>query len=173
MNIREEKSKDYHKIYDFVKEAFLTAKVTDGIEQEYVNALRKSNKYIPSLALILEKNSDIIGYIMFTKLYLKESKEEGFLLLAPLAVKKEFRSQKFGEALVKAGFKRARALGYKAVFLVGDPCYYSRFGFKSSKEYNISNTNDIPYEFCLAFELTKGALKGISGEIDYMEDYHL
>ncbi|HWR07601.1 hypothetical protein [Sporomusa sp.] len=56
MIIRKETEKDFSQIYDLVKAAFQTAKVSDGKEQDFVNQLRSSSNYIPELALIAEEN---------------------------------------------------------------------------------------------------------------------
>ena len=65
--IRQEKSSEFQYIYDFVRVAFETAKVSNGKEQDFVNRLRASDRYIPELALVAEKNAKIVGHIMLTK----------------------------------------------------------------------------------------------------------
>ncbi len=46
--------------------------------------------------------------------------------------------------LVKESFELAKNLRYKAVFVVGDPAFYSRFGFKSSMLFGIKHVPAIP-----------------------------
>ncbi len=65
-------------------------------------------------------------------------------------------------ALVQAG-----ALGWKAVFLVGEPEYYSRFGFVMAAPLGFRYESE---EFDRAFqvaEVVAGSLKGWSGYIRY------
>lgn len=47
MDIKLVNKEDYDKIYTFVEEAFKTAEVSDGTEQDFVLELRKSSNYIP------------------------------------------------------------------------------------------------------------------------------
>jgi predicted N-acetyltransferase YhbS len=51
------------------------------------------------------------------------------LLLGPLAIDPERQGQGIGRALTTASLERAAALGWRLVFLVGDPAYYARHGF--------------------------------------------
>src|SRR6476646_9550028 len=53
------------------------------------------------------------------------------LVLGPLAVDSAFRKLGVGAALVTRALAAARALGYRAVLLLGDAAYYGRFGFSA------------------------------------------
>jgi len=166
--IRRETPEEFSQIYDLVKVAFQTAKVSDGKEQDFVNQLRSNGNYIPELALVAEENGKLIGHIMLTKTYIvdRENKFET-LLLAPISVALEYRNRGVGSNLIKESFKLAKEMGYTSVFLVGDPAYYHRFGFKSAVNFGIKHTHNIPDENVMACELVPGALDGISGTIDF------
>lgn len=167
MLIRPETNAEFPIIYELVEEAFKTAKVSDGDEQEFVNQLRASANYIPELALVAEDNGQLVGHIMFTKTTVREaSKPVNSLLLAPLSVVLGYRNQGLGSLLVKEGFKRAKALGYTTVFLVGDPGYYQRFGFKAIDSFAIRTSLDIPPQYVQACELVPNALQGVGGIVD-------
>lgn len=47
MIIRRETPEEFSQIYDLVKVAFETAKVSNGKEQDFVDQLRGSGNYIP------------------------------------------------------------------------------------------------------------------------------
>lgn len=76
MEIRQAHKQDYKEIYEFVKIAFQTAKVSDGTEQDFVLNLREGNSYIPELELIAVEDKQIIGHIMFTKQIIKTEQGE-------------------------------------------------------------------------------------------------
>jgi len=59
-------------------------------------------------------------------------------------------------------------MGYKVVFLCGNPELYKKFGFKPSFEYNIFHIDDESKnaEWCMAYELVEGSLNGIIGTVD-------
>ncbi len=166
MIIRREEEKEFDKIHELVKTAFETAAVKDGDEQEYVRKLRKSENYLPPLALVAEEGGELIGHIMFTKMKIgcgEKIYEE--LLLSPICVELSHRNRGIGGALIKRGFEIAKEMGYTAVFLVGDPLYYSRFGFKETTCFGIKNEGDIPEKYIMACELYDDALKGKNGKI--------
>lgn len=164
MIIRQELEKDFEEIYELVKIAFQTAKVSNGKEQDLVNQLRNSDGYIPELALVAEEAGKLVGYIMLTKTYItNEDNKFMTLYIGPVSVALEYRNKGIGSKLIRKSLQLAKEMGYTSVVLVGDPGYYHRFGFKSSSEFNIKHVLDIPEKFVMANELVPNALQGISG----------
>lgn len=167
MQIRTATTADQIKIYQLIKQAFTTAQVSDGTEQDFANQLRQSDRYLPQLELVAEENGQLIGHVMFTEQPLQTVEGiKTMLLLAPLCVKLEYRSQGIGGQLIRTGFAKAKELGYRAVFLVGNPQYYGRFGFCQVGDYQIQNISDIPDEYVLGCELVPGGLSGCKGKIE-------
>lgn len=171
MIIRQENKNDFTTIYQLVRTAFETAEVKDGHEQDLVNELRNSNKYLPELALVAEQDGKIIGYLMITKTNVEnESGKVEVLYLAPIAVSIEYRNQKVGSELIDSAMKKAHDLGFKAVFLAGNPAYYNRFGFVPTIRYGIKCSIEVPeelFENIMVCELYPQALNGISGIVQF------
>lgn len=179
MLIRPEAKEEFSQIYQLVKTAFETAEHSDGDEQDFVDQLRAGENYIPELALVaeaaiahgLQQDGKLIGHIMLTKIYVNNDQAKTgdnqfpALLLAPLAVLLEHRAKGVGSALVNEALARAKNMGYTAVFLVGDPAYYGRFGFKQTSTHGISAGMDFPEQYTLVRELVPGALSGVSGTV--------
>ena len=167
MIIRKETKQDFDQIYNLVKTAFQTARVTNGKEQDFVNELREGANYIPELALVAEDESEMVGHIMLTKAYVNDGDTKSEVLyLAPVSVVIEKRKSGIGSALIKESFRIAKDMGYTSVFLVGNPDYYHRFGFKTITTFGIKYIHEIPAEFVMACELVPNALDKISGTID-------
>lgn len=167
MLIRQETEQDFTAIYDLVKAAFQTARVSDGDEQDFVVQLRSGSSYIPELALVMEQDGRLIGHIMLTKTYVQgASGSFEALLLAPIAIALEHREKSNGSKLIAESFQRAKTMGYTAVFLVGDPAFYERFGFRPTVSFGIQYTLPIPEQNVMACELTPNALNGVSGTVD-------
>lgn len=171
MIIRQENKNDYDIIYQLVQTAFETAKVKDGHEQDLVNKLRSSNKYIPELSLVAEKDGIIIGHIMLTRTFVEnENGKFEALYLAPVSVALEYRNQGIGSKLIQTSMKLAMDIGFKAVFLAGDPAYYHKFGFVPTIKYGIKCSIEIPeelYENIMVCELLPNALDGIYGTVQF------
>lgn len=168
MKIRQERPEEFQAIYDLVKAAFETAKVTSGKEQEFVNFLRASEGYIPQLALVAEDGGELVGHIMLTKTFVADGdKKHEILLLAPVSVATEHRNKGIGSELIRESLTLAKDLGYCGVILVGHPGYYPRFGFKAASGFGIANDQGIPDEVVMACELAPDALKDVSGVIHF------
>lgn len=167
MKIRQATPADRPAIYQLVEQAFKTAQVSDGTEQDYVEELRKRPTFIPELELVAEEDGLLVGHVMLTEQPVKLTDGEYMaLLLAPLSVEFNHRNQGIGGALMQAAFKEAVRLDKHAVFLVGNPEYYQRFGFQQAGELGMWNATTIPDQFILGKELVNGVLSEISGEID-------
>lgn len=169
MIIERERKEDYEKIYDFVKTAFATAEVADGNEQDFVNAMRNSQNYIPELTLTAKEDGEIIGFIMLSKTEIAlNGKTVRALNLGPVAVLREKRGMGIGSALMQESLARAKTLGEESVFLAGNPNFYGRFSFVPAMNYGIKCNVPVPEELLpniMALELKEGALRGMQGGI--------
>jgi predicted N-acetyltransferase YhbS len=85
---------------------------------------------LPELALVARDRGGgggaLVGAIRYWPIRLGERPA---LLLGPLAIEPARQGQGIGRALAEASLARAEALGWRLVFLVGDPAYYARYGF--------------------------------------------
>jgi len=87
------------------------------------------------------------------------------LVLGPLAVDSAFRKLGVGAALVTRALAAARARGHRAVLLLGDAAYYSRFGLSAEKTAELMLPGAYEQERLLGIELVPGALDGAWGMI--------
>ena len=104
------------------------------------------------VSLVAVHETVIVGHISFTFCSVEES-EEKVALLAPLAVAPTVQKQGIGSALVQTGFKNLKAANTDTVFVLGDPAYYSRFGFQS--ENIVSTPYRLPGEWHSAWRSLK------------------
>jgi len=166
--VRPEKPGEWSEIHGLIRSAFSTARVRDGDEQDFAASLRESGGYIPELALVAEGSNGLAGHIMLTRTYVNTGAGSyETLLLAPVSVLEQHRSKGVGAMLIIESMRRARDMGYKAVFLCGDPSYYHRFGFRTLTDFGIVHDSGIDARYTMACELEPGALKGIKGSVDY------
>jgi predicted N-acetyltransferase YhbS len=87
------------------------------------------------------------------------------LVLGPLAVDSAYRKLGVGAALMVHAIAAATARGHRAVLLLGDAPYYSRFGFSADKARELALPGAFERERLLALELVPGALDGAWGMI--------
>lgn len=165
--IREEEEKDFEAISRLLEEAFAADPHSDHQEAMLVERLRSSSSYIRKLSLVAVAKVEVVGYLMMSK---AKVGNETALALAPLAVMPGFQKQGIGTSLVKAAHEKAAALGYQLSLVLGDPRYYSRFGYKTSNEYGIKSPFDVPKENYMAISLN-GQSKLYEGEVVYDEAF--
>lgn len=166
LNINTERESEFSEIYQLVKIAFQTAKCSDGDEHDYVNNLRRSENYIPELAFTIKDGTKIIGHLMLTRTFINRSSEIfDALLLSPVCTQLEYRNKGIASMLIRHALIKAKEKNFNAVFLVGAPGYYNRFGFKSISYFGIKDTGDIPEQYTMGLELKEGFLGTIGGTI--------
>ena len=167
MTIRQEKTADYDKVCELIKKSFATNSDDDGTTHDYLNELRSKDCFIPELSLIAEENCEIIGQIVLYKTnIITDNNKITELVLSPICVSPDYFLRGIARTMAEKSFEIAKSLGYKAVFLCGDPKIYRRLGFSPTYEYNIYHITDKNAEWCMVRELISGALDGISGTVD-------
>lgn len=168
MIIRQEQPADYNEVYELVKKSFATS--TNEGEWDYLNEVRKKNTFIPELSLVSENDDGkLIGQIVLYKTEITTPNNVYTeLLLSPISVHPEFFHRGIARAMMKEAFRIAKEIGYKAVFLCGEPSFYHKFGFKPAYEFGIFHVADKNKnaEWCMALELAPGALEGKAGTIN-------
>jgi putative acetyltransferase len=93
------------------------------------------------------------------------------MALAPMAVIPHRQRTGIGSALVRAGLEECRRAGVAAVFVVGHPSYYPRFGFAAGATIGFKCQFDVPDDAFMVTELLPGALAGRSGTIYFHEAF--
>jgi len=165
--IRQEKRKDYNEVYQLVKLSFESNEDTDGTVPDYLNELRIKNVFIPELSLVAERRGQIVGQITLYKTDITTPQGKlTELLLSPISVHPNFFRQGIARAMTEEALIRARNMGFRAVFLCGNPDIYSKLGFVPSYSYSIYHKSDKLAEWSMVKELYKDALKGISGTVN-------
>ena len=160
MQIRTEQSNDWDAVYAVNASAFATSS-----EADLVDALRQ--QALPFVSLVAEELEEIIGHIAFSPVTLSNHQDLNAMGLAPMAVVPMQQRRGVGSALVRAGLDRCRQLNCAAVFVLGHPEYYPRFGFVPSSRFAIECEYDVPEEAFMAMELRPGALSGKTGKVSY------
>lgn len=169
IEIRQENENDFSGVFDVNKLAF-------GRENEanLVNLLRKSKAFIPELSLVATLGSEIVGYILFTKIQIVNAKNSvtESLALAPVAVQPNFQHKGIGGQLIKYGLNKAREMQYKSVIVLGHKNYYPRFGFEATTKWHIES----PFQLSdsgnfMGMELVTDGLKNAQGLVKYPKEF--
>ena len=141
MIIRAEQPGDEEAIGAVTAAAFAQMPYSDQTEPQIIERLRAAG--VLALSLVAEGDGAIIGHIAFSPVTL-EGGEGGWYGLGPVSVLPERQGAGVGEALVREGLDRLRTLGAAGCVLLGDPAYYSRFGFRNDHSLVLP---DVPREY--------------------------
>ena len=147
-----------HADYSFIRETVLSA-FGQATEADLVEALRQSNDVV--LELVAEVDEDIVGHILISALVTPRR----CVALAPVSVRPPNQGRGIGSSLIRTAIEKMHRDGWRAMFLLGEPGYYSRFGF--SVEACAKFGSNYPQEYTMVLELADGALDRLSGRIAY------
>ena len=90
-----------------------------------------------AVEIVAIQDADLLGYCGFSAVTATPAIDAKLLGLAPLAVANEHQGRGIGKTLAMLGLKRCREQDAALVVVLGEPEYYSRFGFKPAHEYNM------------------------------------
>jgi putative acetyltransferase len=111
-----------------------------------------------TVSLVAEVDGEVVGQIAFSPVKIG-GKDHGWLALGPVAVLPAFQKQGIGQALVNEGLDTIRCLGTQGCVLVGEPAFYSRFGFRHDASLHMEG---VPPEVLLCLpmcdEMPEGAV---------------
>ena len=107
-----------------------------------------------ALSLVAEEEGEVIGYLAVSAARI--GTQDGWGLIGPLVVLPSRHRQGIGTALMAEAIRRLRATSRGAA-LVGDPAYYSRFGFRAFLGLSVAGC---PPEVVQAFPSTALSLAG-------------
>ncbi|MGB3044707.1 MAG: N-acetyltransferase [Xanthobacteraceae bacterium] len=93
-------------------------------EAQLVAQLRRDGD--AAISLVAVADEAVIGHVLLSPM----SAPFRALGLAPLSVAPKHQRQGVGAALIDAAIIQARHGGWSAIFVLGDPAYYGRFGFR-------------------------------------------
>lgn len=126
--IRDERLGDEQIIRTLLTDAFRTAPFSAGTEAAIVDGLRAAGGL--TISLVAEMGFDVLGHIAFSPVTI-DGAPIGWFGLGPIAVRPDQQGRGIGQALVRAGLDRLKALGGRGVVLLGASGFYARFGFRT------------------------------------------
>jgi putative acetyltransferase len=120
IDFREERPHDQKAIFHVVSCAFAQL-----AEAQLIEKLREDGDIVVSL--VAEEDGQVVGHVLLSRM------DAPFraLALAPVSIIPPRQRSGIGSALIERAVQRARNDGWAAIFVLGDPSYYERFGFSA------------------------------------------
>ncbi|WP_406638037.1 GNAT family N-acetyltransferase [Amycolatopsis sp. WGS_07] len=106
-------------------------------EAKLVTELTADGDLLPALSFVAVQDGEIIGHACSSPGRLGDDPNAA-IGFGPLGVHPDHQRSGSGSALVHATIGAANALGYGLIVLLGDPGYYSRFGFVLAETLDIT-----------------------------------
>ncbi|MEN5425408.1 N-acetyltransferase [Stenotrophomonas pennii] len=150
ITLRKEHPADAGPIAVLTEAAFRTAPHSSHTEHFIVDALRNADRL--TLSLVAEDAGRIVGHVALSAVSLS-SGDAGWHGLGPISVDPRRQGQGIGAALVHGALQWLRDRGAAGCVLLGDPGYYTRFGFKPYPQLALA---DVPAEYFMALPLASG-----------------
>ena len=159
--IRDETPDDIDSIDNVVRDAF------DNNEEEpqLVRLIRERRQSLISMVAV--DGADIVGHVMVSPIELSTTSSYEFGGVAPLSVSPQRQRSGIGGLLMKAMIEESANINLAALFLLGNPAYYQRFGFVAS---HIGNEYGATDAF-MHLELLTECLAGQSGTAKYVKAF--
>jgi len=127
--IRPETDDDAPAVHRVHAEAF----ADEPVVADLIAPLRARNAPLPATGLVAELDGEVVGHVLLSHAWLDAPRRlVDVLVLSPLGVLPAAQGRGIGSALVRAAVAELDALGVPALFLEGDPAYYSRLGFRAA-----------------------------------------
>ncbi|MBS1209245.1 MAG: family acetyltransferase [Proteobacteria bacterium] len=151
--IRPETPDDVSAIRQITVQAFAKQPHSTQSEHLLVDALRVAGALCVSL--VAEHAGEIIGHIAFSRVLINDA-DLNWYGLAPLSVSPTHQHQGIGTLLVGAGLACLDALSAQGCVVLGNPAYYSRFGFRTDTGLILDG---VPAEYFMALPTTARSLR--------------
>ncbi|KEI34628.1 GNAT family N-acetyltransferase [Allofrancisella frigidaquae] len=164
IKIRHEQLADQELIYKLISNCF-----ESGDEEKLVRLLHTDHQNL--ISLVAELDNQIIGQIILSKMSQDGIPNIDIYGLAPMCVSPNYQNLGIGAKLVEQVIQEAKKCNIDAIFVLGHPNYYPRFGFKPATEYNVKCEYDVPADVFMVLDLS-GKLKKLHGKtVYYAEEF--
>lgn len=108
--------------------AFRDAEHTSHNEQDIVRALREAGAL--TVSLVAERDGAVVGHVAISPVLVADG-TSGWFGLGPISVLQAEQGCGIGAGLTRAAQDQLRTPGAAGCVVLGDPAYYSRFGFRA------------------------------------------
>ena len=118
------------------------------------------------ISLVAEQGGEIVGHVLLSRMKVSAGRRTLRALgLGPVGVLPGAQGSGIGSALIRSALGIAATLGEEVVFVLGEPDYYSRFGFSAEAAKLFASPYAGP--FFMALWLRPGSAPSDPGEAGY------
>ena len=155
VTIRLERAEDYRETEKLIREAFWDVYKPGCDEHLIAHKLRETPAFVRELDLVACEKERIVGNIMYSRSRVLGPNGEAHevLCLGPVSVLPAQQGRGVGRRLIEESLARARELGFCGVFLMGDPAYYAKFGFRKAEEFGVAASDGKSHDYFMGLDI--------------------
>lgn len=171
--IRRETPADERAVEKLTRDAFWNVYRPGCVEHYLLHRFRGSERFVPDLNLVLEKDGRIIGHVMYVRSEIVTDAGEvvPVMTFGPFSVTPDEQGKGYGKMLLVHSMMKAAEMGAGALAITGDPVFYGAYGFRAGKDLGICYAADTEADYFLIRELQNGYLAHIKGSFTDPEGY--
>ena len=117
-----------------------------------------------TISISVRRDGRIAGNVLFTAFVFEDHLDTKCYLLAPCGVSPEYQGRGVGKELMETSIEHLKSIGTDAVFVLGVPTFYPRYGFVPTDKQTPYPDLLTAHEAWMALELTAGAVEKLSGK---------
>lgn len=165
--VREQQAADTDQVSEVLTDAF----ADDGRVAGLASALlARADR--PGIALVAELDGRVVGHVQLSRGWIDAPRAlVDVLVLSPLGVLPGLQRRGIGRALCTAALLAAGRAGAPAVFLEGDPAYYSWLGWERAAEYGLIAPSDRIPEAAFQVMLLPAREPWMTGAVVYNDTF--
>jgi len=165
MQIRPFTADDADSVFEVHRRAF------DGQTEESRIVQRIHNAEKAVVSLVAVEKDRVVGHVLFSPTAVDDHEGDVELVgLGPVGVLPENQHEGIGSLLIQQGVAKCRKAGIDAVVVLGDPGYYSRFGFERASKYGLGNEYGADEEFMISL-LREERLDDVDGIVTFPPEF--
>lgn len=146
--------------------AIHVASFPTGLEANLVDALRTAGHL--TISLVAEVDGRIVGHVAFSPVTAANGSVG--IGLAPVAVIESHRCHGVAANLISEGLVACQTAGFTWAVVLGEPAYYSRFGFRPASEFGLSDEYG-GGQYFQAMELLPDGMPNAAGLVKYAPEF--
>lgn len=174
--IRLETPRDYREVENLTREAFWNVYHPGCTEHYVLHVLRNDPAFVPELSLVMEKNSRLIGHVMYMHSGIRtdDGRVISTMTFGPISISPTYQRQGYGTILLRHSMEAARQMGAGALLISGNIAFYGKAGFVVASTCGIhyfAEPREAEVPYFLLCELEPGYLAGVTGTYKDPEGY--
>ena len=139
-------------------------------EADLVQALRHNGAL--AISLVAWAASEIVGHVGFSPMHYEgQPDREDVLGLAPVAVHPQWQRRGVGSALIARGLEECDRRKCIALFVLGAPGFYGRFGFILARTCHLRCVFDAPLDAFQMLSFSETFIRPLTGLICYRPEF--